>query len=108
MRRYTDVTIPVKVKGFDISGADRIEVTISQGMRKVSVEPTSVSYDGHDTTMDVWLSQQQTATFSSGNEEDATGRAQIQVNWWLQGKRNATKAKVIDVRVNLLERVINA
>ncbi len=108
MRRYTDVVIPVAVKGFDISAADRIEVTITQGMRQVSVQPTNVAYDGTDTTMDVELDQRQTSAFSAGRDEGSPGKAQIQVNWWLQGRRNATKAKETEIRVNLLERVIDA
>lgn len=112
MRRYTTPTIPLKVKGIDISGASGVFVTIRQRSRTIEVEATDVTFDGTDTNLNVELTQRQTASLQSGQTEDAEGDALIQVNWtYLVGgevKRDATKAKRVPVLVNLMERVIDA
>lgn len=98
MIQYTTPTDELIVKGADLTGCE-VWVSYQQGRRELDIEATDVSYDGHDTTITVELTQQQTASFKQGAVE-------IQVNWISpQDKRNATTIAKQEVLGNLLERV---
>lgn len=99
MRRYTTPTNKLVVKGKDLTGTD-VYVTYSQGNgagRIVrSIEAETVTFDGEDTEVTVSLSQLETARFSVGS-------CSVQVNWIVDGKRNATTIAQVPVEANLLE-----
>lgn len=95
MIRYTTPTHELRVEGIDLSSAD-VLVTYKQGSTIQTFEPSSVVYDGTDTTITVTLTQAQSASFSAGS-------LSVQANWLMDGMRNATSVAHINVGTNLLE-----
>ena len=107
MRRYTTPTQVLTCKGVDLTGCN-VWVTYSQGLQQGTVTPANnvctiradaltVESDGTDTTIEVPLTQLQTARF-------ATGRANVQVNWMdSDNVRGATNIGHFTVDQNLLE-----
>lgn len=99
MRPYTTPTLYCTVKKYDITDADIIWVTISDGsrtkkVRKVKTDVVLRFADGK-TEIDVPLSQEETGMFPVNSFAD------VEVNWWFGNKRGATKIKRIRVTENL-------
>ena len=114
MIRYTDLDDALIIRGLSLSGADSVIVTYRQAQRvqanryqtdttyvQVDVEPT-VSVVGGDSYLSAELTQDQTALFSV----DSGNPVFVQVNYVMDGKRHATKAKAIPVFENLHQEVI--
>ena len=103
MKRFTTPSILMTVP-VDLTGAD-IYVTIKQGQRKLQKTGADVIsvYDSESgkTELSVSLSQEETGAFL------AEKKAYVQVNWiFLDGTRDATNIKQIDVSENLIAEVI--
>lgn len=96
MRRYTTPTHVLTVEGVDLTGA-RVWVTYENATGNFTVEDADVAPDGEDSVVTVTLTEAQTASLS-------TGRAKVQVNWTLGGRRCATEVKTVEVTENLLGR----
>lgn len=95
MRRYTTPTHTLTVEGVDLTGA-KVWVTYENATGRFSVTDMDVSLDGENTVIEVTLTEAQTSSLS-------TGKAKVQVNWTINGKRCATEVKTIRVLENLLE-----
>ena len=102
IRRYTTPTQELKVMGIDLTSFD-VYVTYKQGHIRAtfSGDDVHVSYDGTDTVIRVSFSQEESAKFEDKKP------AEVQVNWFVNGKRNATCIKETLILRNLLEEVIN-
>lgn len=98
MRRWTTPTHTIRVKGIDLTGAD-VWVTYTQGAKTLEVANPQAAYDGEDTSLEVELTQAQTAGFST------YAPVEVQVNWVTRdGKRDATAIKTVAVERNNLDR----
>lgn len=95
MIRYTTPTDSFSISGQDLTGSD-VYVTYVQGGTVLTLRPETLEYDGEKTEITVSLSQLETAGFE-------VGWCDVQVNWMLDGKRNATCVKRVSVGTNLLE-----
>ena len=102
MRQYTSPTHTVRVKGIDITGADKVYVTYANSIRNRSFtveDPPAVLTEGN-TDLAIDLTQEQTGIFGPGESVD------IEVNWMIGGKRYATGIKRLAVAENLIPEVI--
>ena len=102
MRQYTTPTLTLTVEGVDLTAADDVYVTISDRDRDVTVtnDSPTVTTDGTDSTVEITLTQEETAMFP------ANERSGIEVNWMKNGARFATEIAYINVRENLLKVVL--
>lgn len=99
MRRYTTPTLPLTVRGANLSGCD-VWVTIIQDRYKLE-RKTTCTFDGTDSHIELTLSQAETGAFKRG-------KSRVQVNWIdSYGRRDATRIREIDVVDNLQDRVVN-
>ena len=96
MIRYTTPTIQIQVVDVDLSAFDSIYVSISQ--MGVDIEIVDPTIEGD--TLNVFLTQEQTAQFSRSFP------AMVQVNAMKDGKRYASEMMTLDIDDNLLRRVI--
>lgn len=101
IRRYTTPTYHLTVENIDISFAE-VYVTFKQKSitKTFSGDSIEMSYDGTNTGIDIYFSQEDTSAFT------ANKTAEVQVNWIINGRRNATAISVVDITRNLLEEVI--
>lgn len=95
MIRYTTPTDAFSIAGKDITATD-VYVTYEQDGNVLTLRPETLEYDGEKTSLTVSLTQLQTASFD-------VGWCDVQVNWVVDGVRNATCVKRIPVGTNLLE-----
>lgn len=104
--RYTDPVQQFRIKGVDLTGADQIIVTFAQGNTKVTAQGNDVVsiYDGEYTILDVSLSQEQTSKFKMNKYSQSV--VLVQVNWLINGRRNATRQKYVTLNDNQEERII--
>ena len=97
--QYTTPTERAVVEGADLTGCD-VWVSFQQGRRELDVKASSVTYDGTDSTVEVPLTQLQTAGFRPGT-------VKLQVNWVTStNERDATILAEVEWGENLLERVV--
>ena len=97
--QYTTPIERAVVEGVDLTGCD-VWLSFQQGRRELDVKASSVTYDGEDTTVEVPLTQLQTAGFKAGT-------VQMQCNWVTpEGSRDATVLAEVEWGLNLLERVV--
>lgn len=100
MRRYTTPTYTFTISGVDLSSMD-VYVTFKQGSTILTIEDCTVTYADETSTIEVSLTQAQTASFIVGKD------CKVQVNAInIDGDRLATKERTVKVKVNLLEEVI--
>lgn len=66
MRRGTTPTLKIKVKGIDVSRLTSMYITIKQGDREITKENSDISIED-DGILSVWLSQEDTLTFTKGH-----------------------------------------
>lgn len=100
MRRYTTPIEELTVEDIDLTLAD-IYVTLKQGDRKLTYtgNQLGVEYNGKDTVISLHLAQEESGSF-------AVGSIWVQVNWTLDGERNATEKVRVEVQDNLHDSVI--
>lgn len=98
MIRYTTPTERYSLKGIDLTNAD-VYVTYEQGCKTETFRPDSVVYDAETETslIEVGFTQLESAGFSVGN-------ANVQVNFVMDGKRDATTIETVYVGRQLLEK----
>lgn len=96
MRRYTTPTHTLTIEGVDLTEA-KVWVTYENVKGRFTVDDASVSCDDDVTTIEVTLTEKQTASLSAGS-------AKVQVNWVLGDRRGATDIKTVKVLENLLEK----
>lgn len=100
MRQYTTPTLRFAIKGFDITSCN-VYVSLSQDAHTLTMVPSRMSYEDDVTSIEIDLSQAETAGFNKLSKLFA------QVNWIDEnGKRNATEIKSIPVQRNLLGKEI--
>ena len=107
IRRYTSPTQELIVEGIDLTNA---EIYVSYRQKCVSLvfsgddlQVEAVTEDERtDTKISVHMSQEMTAKFRA--DEDV----EVQVNWILDGQRNATIIAKFGIQRNLLEAVIES
>lgn len=100
MTTFTDVDITIHLKGIDnIGQAEDLHVTFRQGTTEVDVSGDRVSVLGPQ-DISLSLSQRETGRFVP----DAA--VKVQLNFFLVGKRRASRKKTIDVADNLLRRIL--
>lgn len=100
MRKYTTPIEQLTVEGIDLSTAE-IYVTIKNDNKKLTFtgDRLDVEFDGNDTIIRLHLTQQESGSF-------AVGGLLVQVNWMMDGERNATEVARLDVQGNLLNTVL--
>lgn len=95
---YTTPTITLMVDA-DLTGM-AVYVTLEQGETAITIDDATVTVDGGCSTIEVTLSQTETAAFSRGS-------CNVQVNWMdATGNRTATVVRSIPVGVQLLDSVL--
>ena len=102
MRQYTDAEFSLTAKGIDLTAADAVYVTVSDKARAISVTNTTptLAVVGSDTAVTFELTQEQTGKFVENTKAD------VEINYWINGKRKGTKIGRICVDENLLKEVI--
>lgn len=100
MRQFTTNEDTIKVCDADLTEA-KVYVTYAQGSRKVTVTDVDVAFNGKDSVVTIKLDQSQTGTFT-------VGKANVQVNWVIDGERFATDVREMTITQNLLAEVIEA
>ncbi len=105
MRQYTTPTLPLMAEGVDITGADHIWVTFSDKSRNQTITKdrsdfNEIVYDGTDTNISVTLTQEETGSFIVNAKVD------VEINWMRGNKRYATEIKTVNVKENLLKKVM--
>lgn len=102
MIQYTTPLQRVLIPGKDLTSWD-VYVTYSNRWRKatVTVNPLDMEVTEEGTILTYRLTQEQTALFDKDEE------VEIQVNWYKDGIRGATKRKNIYSEENLLKVVIS-
>lgn len=102
MREFTTPTIPLKVKGVDLTSADSVYVTFTDSVRSIVITKSSPTLEvsGSDTNVTVTLSQEETGKFGPKSRVD------IEVNWMKNGLRGATEIGSVTCFENLLKEVI--
>ena len=105
IRRFTTPVHTITLPGVDLTSAN-VYVTYRQGNITVTVSDVTVSKDGDDTKIMVPLTQEQTAKFNAGDPFMKESQAMVEVNWIINGSRDATEIDPVDIKPNLLERVI--
>lgn len=95
---YTTPTITLMVNA-DLTGMT-VYVTLEQGETAITIDDAVVTVEDGHTTIEVTLSQAETAAFSRGS-------CNVQVNWMdVTGKRTATVVRSIPIGVQLLDSVL--
>lgn len=100
MRKYTTPIEQLTVEDIDLSTA-QIYVTIKNDRTTLTFtgDRLDVDFDGTDTVINLHLTQEESGSF-------AVGSVWVQVNWLMDGERNATEVVRLDVQSNLLNKVI--
>ena len=100
--RFTTPPISLLVKGVDITAAD-VYVTIKQGTTEINLTDTALTLasSDDDTQVTFALTQEQAGSLN------ASGYADIQVNWISGGVRYATEIASVKVSENLYDEVIS-
>ncbi len=95
---YTTPTLVLTVDA-DLTGMS-VYVTIGQGETTITIDDATVTVEGGSSTIEVTLSQTETAAFSRGS-------CDVQVNWLdASGNRTATVVRSIPIGVQLLDSVL--
>lgn len=95
---YTTPTITLMLDA-DLTGM-AVYVTLEQGETAITIDDATVTVDGGCSTIEVTLSQAETAAFSRGS-------CNVQVNWMdATGNRAATVVRSIPIGVQLLDSVL--
>lgn len=98
MTQYTDASSTFTVNGgLDLTSITQPHLTFRQGETVVDVTDITI-LDATHFTAD--LSQAQTARFKIGT-------AKVQLNFFVNGKRDKTEVAKIDIDENLLKRVLS-
>ena len=102
MIQYTTPLHKVLIPGKDLTNWD-VYVTYSNRWRKatITVNDPGIELTSDGTVLTYRLSQEQTSLF------DKDENVEIQVNWYKDGIRGATKRKSIQSEENLLKAVIS-
>lgn len=102
MRQYTDAEFSLTAKGIDLTTADAVCVTVSDKTRSISVTNTTptLAAVGGGTAVTFELTQEETGKFVENTDAD------VEINYWINGKRKATQIGQIRVGENLLKEVI--
>ena len=105
MIRATTPTFIFTIKSdtLDLTQAESIYVTFSQGSKKITKDGEDVTIDGTK-TVSVWLTQEESLALSEGEME-------VQINWTYEDaygnhRRAATVVKSICVTNQLLRRIL--
>ena len=100
MRRFTTPTHRLIIRNLDLTGMD-VYVTYRQNRIKKTIQNAKVTYDGENTTIEVYLTQEDTGCFDKGV-------VKAQINWIDENdQRNATVEKAINVSDNLLNKEVH-
>ena len=106
MIRATTPTFVLTIRSdtLDLSQADKIYVTFSQGSKKITKSDNDISLDP-PRTVSVWLTQEESLALSEGEME-------CQINWvyhdaYGNDRRAATVIKRICVTKQLLRRILS-
>ena len=75
-----------------------VYVTYRQGQRLLTIENPTVEATQTGVKLTVELTERQTARFQPG------APVEVQVNWVIDGKRNATEIALLEVAENLLQK----
>lgn len=95
---YTTPTVTLTVDA-DLTGMD-VYVTLEQGQTTLTIEDAAVTVEDGTSTIEVTLTQEQTATFRRGS-------CDVQVNWMdVRGARSATVVRSIPIGTQLLDAVL--
>ena len=99
MVQYTTPTFILTLPNtVDLSEAESIYFSITQGKLEIVKTGESVVLDGH--TVSVYLSQEETGRF-------ANTKANVQLNWkYANGARACSNIVAVDVGTNLLKAVV--
>lgn len=97
MTQYTDAKFTVTVKGLDLTTIDTPYLTFSQGYN-TEIDLTDIQVLSANSFV-VRLTQAQTGLFK-------VGEAKMQLNFFVDGFRDATAEKTVQVTENLLKRVL--
>lgn len=112
IRRYTNPLNAIRINGINLTEASKIIVTYQKDDVKISKTDSdlAVEYvpatDAGYTTISVNLTQAETGSLQMDKYAKSTVR--VQVNWILNGRRNATRIKCVCLGDNLESEVINA
>lgn len=98
IRLYTTPTYIFTVEGIDLSEAD-VYVTFKQNDTILTFNPTA-TYADNVSTMEVAMTQAETGRLKP------FPLVQVQINWMLNGDRNATNVEYIIPNQNLIDEVI--
>jgi len=103
VRRYTTPVTEFIIEGVNLSLAE-VYVTFEQGRveHTFTGDDVSVNYDAENnrTVINVHFSQELSSLFKAEKE------GEVQINWMLDGERNATEIKTILFTRNLLEKIL--
>lgn len=92
-------TFELEDESIDLSDAEEVYVTISQGRKKLTKSGGDVTVDGN--TASIYLSQEDTLGFAAGQ------RAEFQLNWiYSDGARACSEIVSLVVGRNLLPEVL--
>lgn len=97
MRRFTDKPLTIMVDGFDLSTVTNIHVTMRQPGIVVDITDVTVL----ENTICVHLTQEQTGKFSANHP------LKIMVNYYVNNERGAFDEFEIEVKDNLLDKVLH-
>lgn len=104
MYRGTTPTIPIRIKGVDLTEAKLFLTFESPGGKQLTLQTPdnfTVELDGEDTVGDVTLTQEQTLELSTASHS-------VQIRWIDEdGIAGATKVQQINVKDVLLKGVIS-
>ena len=111
MVRYTTPVLPLIVAA-DLTGCEvyaSLQQTVNGVKKEITKEISNFTVSEGKTTVNVTLTQQETAQFVVTKIRAAeTDRVLVQVNWIdAGGNRNATEIKAINLGENLLDEVIS-
>lgn len=101
MIAWTTPTFPILIKGIETSNEYDVYITISQGPRKVTLQPSTVVQTSDGVQVEVTLAQVQSGIFKPGRE------ALVQANVVdSSGYRAASNLVPVMVGLNLIEEVL--
>lgn len=101
MIAWTTPTFPILIKGIETSNEYDIYITISQGLREVTLQPSTVVQTSEGVQVEVTLTQAQSGVFKPGRE------ALVQANIVdSSGYRAASNLVPVLVELNLIEEVL--
>lgn len=101
MIKYTDAVLRITLPDLDLTGASSIKVTIAQGSQSATKDATAEALEEGGCRVTAAFVQTDTGGF---NTEDFV---EVQINYWISGKRSALKPVRIDFYKNLISEVMN-